>query len=287
MSISATLCGLLVALLRLIKRIPRRVIAFLWLIPLLRMCCPVGLSGKYSLMSLLTRLSSKEIMLGKFDFSTINHVTAAESYFPLSYKTTVLQNIFQVAGAIWLAVSAVLLIFATISYYRAMKETERAKHDNGNIYYSAHILSPAVYGIFKPKILLPKSTDKKALPFILLHENMHIKRKDNLRRLFAAAVTCLHWFNPFCLLFLKLFFADSELACDEAVIARLNKKEQKQYALTVLSAAEHIAALTSPFGGAKTKTRITRILTYKKLTAVSSVYLLIFTAAVLYTLLMN
>lgn len=48
MSIAATICMVPVLLLRLIKKIPRRIFIWLWLVPFIRMCIPVGISSKYS-----------------------------------------------------------------------------------------------------------------------------------------------------------------------------------------------------------------------------------------------
>ena len=53
MSIIGSVAGLFVLLIRLIKALPRRFINLLWAIPLLRFCIPVGLGGRYGLMSLL------------------------------------------------------------------------------------------------------------------------------------------------------------------------------------------------------------------------------------------
>ena len=59
MSVAATVSGAVVLLLRLVKKIPRRVIAVLWAIPFLRLWVPVGIGGKFGLMTLLSRLRRK------------------------------------------------------------------------------------------------------------------------------------------------------------------------------------------------------------------------------------
>ena len=47
MSIIATFMGLLVLLIRRFKGIPRRILVFLWAVPFLRMCFPLGINSKY------------------------------------------------------------------------------------------------------------------------------------------------------------------------------------------------------------------------------------------------
>ena len=53
MSIAATICMVPVLLLRLIKKIPRRIFIWLWLVPFIRMCIPVGISSKYSIIFMI------------------------------------------------------------------------------------------------------------------------------------------------------------------------------------------------------------------------------------------
>ena len=61
MSVAGALSGAVVLLLRLVKKIPRRVIAVLWAIPFLRLWVPVGIGGKFGLMTLLSRFTTKTV----------------------------------------------------------------------------------------------------------------------------------------------------------------------------------------------------------------------------------
>lgn len=53
MSITASITGVLVMLIRSAKKFPKRLAVILWLIPFLRMTIPFGLNSQYNLMSLL------------------------------------------------------------------------------------------------------------------------------------------------------------------------------------------------------------------------------------------
>ncbi|MBO7548940.1 MAG: peptidase M56 BlaR1, partial [Clostridia bacterium] len=63
--------------------------------------------------------------------------------------------------------------------------------------------------------------------------------------------------------------------------------EKKEYALALVSCAEHKTLFVSAFGGARVRTRIERILSFKKMTAASAVLSAVLIAAIAYFLLTN
>lgn len=289
MSISASIAGVAVLFLSRLRRIPRRLVNCLWLVPFLRMWCPVGMNSKYSLMSLISRLTTKTVTVysGAADFSMTNHVMAADTYFPVTYKENLLENVFSVATVVWLVIALALLIAMVIVYAVTKSELKDAQHLYQNVYISDKITTPAVYGIIREKIILPKVYRADDLKFILLHEQTHIKRKDNLLRVIAIVTACVHWFNPLAWLFLKSFLANMELACDEAVLRRCKEHERKSYALVLLNCAESKSLYASAFGGAKVRVRIDRILSYKRLSILSAIGFAVLSVAVGYVLLTN
>jgi hypothetical protein len=52
-----------------------------------------------------------------------------------------------------------------------------------NIFLSERVQSPAVYGIIRPRIILPAYYAGIELKYVLQHERTHIRRCDNLWRL--------------------------------------------------------------------------------------------------------
>lgn len=275
MSITASVTGLVVLLIRAVHKIPRRVICCLWMIPYLRMVLPVGLNSPYSLMSLLSHFTTRSITIfaptDDIAFSMTNSVMAANSYFPVTYKVNLLERLFSVASAVWSIVLLAAVTVLAILYFSAIHEMKSSVHLRENIYLSEKIQSPAVYGILRPRIILPVSYAGKDIDPILMHERMHIRRADNLRRILAFLITGIHWFNPFAWLFLKLFLADTELACDECVISKYSSKQRKAYALSLLECQKSAAVFASAFGGAKIRTRIENILSFRKMTWISTV----------------
>lgn len=273
MSITASIAGGIVLLIRRIKRLPRRIAVLLWLIPFLRMSLPFGLDSPWSLLGLLSRLTTRSIVLyrsaGGISFSMLNSTQAADSYFPLIYRTELLERIFQIASIVWITAAAILLLTLAVCYGAALRGIRSARLLRDNIYLSDQVSSPVVCGVLWPKILLPASWADRDCTLPLLHETMHIRRKDNLWRILAVGITAVHWFNPLAWLFLRCFLSDLELACDECVLARLGPERAKDYALCLLNARERSTSVFCAFGGADIRTRIRHILSFRKLTWLS------------------
>lgn len=291
MSIAAAITGVIVMFVRLIKKIPRRFTVFLWVIPFFRMTIPLGLSSPYSLMSLLSRITTRTIVVYQpaddVSFSMMNCVMAADSYFPITYKVNILENIFTMASLIWVIVFLAITLMLAVIYFTTFREMKDAELLRDSIYLSDKITSPAVYGIIKPRIILPTAYADKDIELILLHEKMHIRRADNLWRVLAFLVVSAHWFNPLCWVFLRLFLTDIELSCDECVLVKLGDDRSKEYARSLLESKESANVFTSAFGGAKIRIRIENILSFKKLTWISLIVFLTLLTAIFYVLLTN
>ncbi len=297
MSISAAIVGIFVLLLSKIRRIPRRIVHLLWAIPLLRMWIPVGMKSRYSFLSIFTRITTKTVVVsvpvsvpvfdGRPFFTCMNSVRAVNGYFPLTYKVDLVEKVFQVAGIVWIAVAAALLVGVLIFYRLSLWEIEDARPLRDNIYLSDKVTTPAVYGIFRSRIVLPREYEPDELKFILLHENAHIRRRDNLWRMVAIVTACVHWFNPMSWLFLRAFLVNTELACDEAVLRSCGDAEKKNYASALLDQAESRSVYASAFGGAKLRVRIERILSYRKMSVFATVSFAILAVVIAYILLTN
>ena len=87
---------------------------------------------------------------------------------------------------------------------------------------SSDFPEPAVYGIRRPKLVLPKGvveafTDQE-LEAVLLHEVAHVRRRDNLVNLFQSWLGCVFWFHPVIWLINRQLLVEREGACDEEVL---------------------------------------------------------------------
>ncbi len=291
MSIAASICAIPIIFIRRIRKIPRRFFLWLWLIPFTRMSIPIGISSDFGIMALLSKITTKTVTIYEFGdnkaLTMMNHIMGATEYFPITYKYNILENLFEVASIIWLSVALTAIIFLFTIYAVTLKEMKNTCHFKDNIYFSDKINSPAVYGIFKPKIILPSEYEDRELKYVLLHENAHIKRRDNLIRLVAFIIACIHWFNPLLWLVLKMLYSDIELACDEKALTGCSENERKEYARSLLYAVEKASIFAAAFGGAKVKTRIENILSYKKISLFSIISFSILVITIAYVLLTN
>lgn len=291
MSITAALTGILVMLVRMIKKMPRRIMVFLWLVPFLRMTVPLGLNSPYSLMTLISKITTKTIVVFQptedISFSMMNSVMAANTYFPITYKVNILDDIFGVASVIWIIVSLAILLMLIIIYFTTIHEIKDSTHLKDNIYLSEKVTSPAVYGIIRPKIILPLSYKDKDIELIIQHEKTHIRGLDNLWRMIAFMVVAVHWFNPLAWMFLRALLADLELSCDERVLVKLGTDRSKEYATALLECRQGPTVFASAFGGARIRTRIENVLSFRKLTWISLVAFVALIGIIFYVLLTN
>lgn len=329
MSIFGGLLCLIVLVLRRIPWFPRFFVYGLWALPLVRLICPVGLTGRYNLMGQLVRLGVRRVpaswILGEWageaqylsgangtllassysPLTMMNYTQIARSYSPIVYEgqegnalllpamqkfvvteSFPLQKVMETAALIWLIVAVCLILGALLLYRFSLSEGRLAEEAQG-YYVSDRVKVPAVYGIFRCRIVLPSHVRQEDIPYILLHERVHLQRRDNLWRCLAVLVCCVHWFNPICWLSLRCFFADMELACDAAAVHIMTSEQRKAYAHAVLNTAQDSSLFASAFGGAKVSLRIRNLLSYRKLTAFSTVAFALLFAVVAYVLVTN
>lgn len=61
-----------------------------------------------------------------------------------------------------------------------------------------------------PKIYIPSNIDESEKEYIVLHEKIHIKHKDNYIKTAAYIILAIHWFNPFVRAAYTMFSEDIE-----------------------------------------------------------------------------
>jgi hypothetical protein len=138
----------------------------------------------------------------------------------------------------------------------------------GNIYESDQIDTAFVCGFIKPRIYVPVGVEEADLPYILEHEETHIRRKDYLIKPLAFLVLILHWFNPLVWWSFSLMSRDMEMSCDECVLNRLGKGVKAAYSgsLLSLSVSRSAPLLAHPlaFGESNVKARIKNVINYQQ-----------------------
>ena len=87
---------------------------------------------------------------------------------------------------------------------------------------SVQVPTPMTGGPLRPVILLPASARKWTSgrrEAVVLHEMVHVRRRDALWRFVGGAVVALYWFHPLIWLASRLAAAARERSCDEEVLA--------------------------------------------------------------------
>jgi TonB family protein len=131
---------------------------------------------------------------------------------------------------------------------------------------SSQRVEPGVIGVWKPVVILPENlagylTDAE-LEAAIMHELIHIIRRDNLVGNLHMLLCCLLWFHPFVWLIDQQLLAEREQSCDEEVI--LASGSSKAYASSILKVCRFCLVWKVPgissITGSNLKRRIERIM---------------------------
>ena len=150
-----------------------------------------------------------------------------------------------------------------------------------NIFETDKIHTAFVCGFILPKIYLPINVAPDSLPYILEHEETHIRRRDYLIKPFAFLALTIHWFNPMMWLSFVHMSKDMEMSCDESVLRKFGGEIKGDYTRSLLTFSEIRSGFPaiSPlaFGESNIKTRIKNVMSFKKPTP----WIIIFALAII------
>jgi beta-lactamase regulating signal transducer with metallopeptidase domain len=132
---------------------------------------------------------------------------------------------------------------------------------------SQSALEPGIVGIFRPVLLLPEGIHERLtadqLKAILVHEQCHVRRRDNLAAAVHMIVETLFWFHPLVWWIERRLVDERERACDEEVLRVTG--EPQTYAEGILNVCkfykESSLVCVSGVTGSNLKTRIEEIMT--------------------------
>ncbi|MFJ7913769.1 MULTISPECIES: M56 family metallopeptidase [unclassified Lysinibacillus] len=128
-----------------------------------------------------------------------------------------------------------------------MKVLERCKKEMQittkiSLYVSPYTSTPFLYGIFKPKIILPNiEFTTEELQYIFYHELCHWKRHDTWLKYLILFINAIHWFNPLVYYFRNDIDRFCELSCDESVTKSMNNDERRRYGRLLLKVLWSVA----------------------------------------------
>ena len=141
------------------------------------------------------------------------------------------------------------------------------------LYRSGAVTTPLLLGLFCPVIVLPdRAYTPEMLDGILRHELTHYRRGDLFVKWFAAAVFCVHWFNPLVYLFRGEIDRACELSCDARLLRDMDVHEKQCYGELLLTLAadkpkplpRRVVAVSFATEKRNLKERLIQIMTFKK-----------------------
>ena len=304
MSIAAAWMILVVMVLRLLlKRAPKWVNLVLWGLVGLRLVCPFVPESRFSLMPKLPILSGYLYgnMIGNpagnaFRADTLqtgtnfsNNISQVALDGSMGAARSGMGGVFGITGSgirafgtgvwriperllstfsiLWLTGVILFTGYAVYSYVRVRRQIAEAMWLRENLWICDEVKSPFILGLRKPKIYLSSSMDEVLYPYVIAHEQAHLKRGDQWWKPLGFLILAIHWFNPFVWAAYILFCNDLELACDESAVKKLNAQERKDYSYALLSCSMQRRLVTVcplAFGEVGVKKRVKEILNYKK-----------------------
>lgn len=259
MSIAASWLILAVVLLRVVlKKAPKWIHVLLWGIVAFRLICPFSFESALSLIPSAETISPEimmdwtpEISTGVSSIDKVVNPIITDTFAPEPIASAnPLQLLIPLLAIVWAIGIIAMLVYATVSYFRLQKKVCASLSVRDNIWICDDIQTPFILGCFKPSIYIPSGTDEAQLPYIIAHENAHLKRCDHF--VWIAYI---------------LLCRDIELACDEKVIRELNQNESISYSEALLSCSVNrrtVMVCPLAFGEVGVKERVKNVLNYKK-----------------------
>ena len=127
------------------------------------------------------------------------------------------------------------------------------------IYITPRNITPFIYGIFHPVIVLPDSVhSKEELFYILSHETAHYYNHHTLYKFLCSLLEVIYFWNPLVKIFVKEINRIIEISVDSKVIAPLEPLGRLDYSKSLTSMARTLAekkttpAFTATYNPAKT-----------------------------------
>ena len=270
------------------NRVPKRMLYALWLVVLLKLCLPGTLVSLPVLpaedAAVPAQSAERPVQTAPVIQRPAQTVTkpqtpaqqpvspVQETAKPAAMPLTTAQ-ILQIA---WFSGSALLglWLFGAWAVFTIRLHRDRrfvGKRGGTCIYVSDAVKSPCLAGLIPAVYLTEDVLQADEAELILRHELTHLRHLDFLWSLCRTATVTVYWWNPFIWLAAICSKRDAELACDEAVAAKLPESKRLAYARAILAQAPRKTAALS-LAGPPVKERIL-FLTKKQRTSVLCVIL--------------
>lgn len=144
---------------------------------------------------------------------------------------------FLICTAVWFLGMAAMIAYGLISYLGLRKKLSVSLRQDGCIYICDEISSPFILGLFRPRIYLPSGLSQAAKPYVLAHEQAHLRHRDAWWKFLGLLLLSVYWFHPLIWAAYSLFCRDLEMACDERAVKGMDDRQRKDYACALLLCA--------------------------------------------------
>lgn len=263
----------------LLSHSPRKLTCALWALVAIRLICPVTIESAFSMIPTAEPVK-QEVFYQATDFVFEGISNNEEA--PNKENLTELQGLnfglttdslvakhtdpLTIAAIVWGIGMIGMLTYTILGSIMMERRLAASICISSNIYTCDYIDGPFIFGFFRPKMYLPSSLKAEEIPYVLAHEEAHLKRKDYWWKPLGFLILSIYWFNPVMWIAYKFFCRDIELACDEQVIRDLDHSEKAAYSRTLLrySGPGVVAVGPLAFGEKDVKHRIKNVLRYKK-----------------------
>ena len=270
------------------NRVPKRMLYALWLVVLLKLCLPGTLvslpvlpaeDAAVPAQSAERPVQTAPVIQRPAQTVTKPQTPAQQPVSPAhetakpAAKPLATAQILQI---VWFSGSALLglWLFGAWAVFTIRLHRDRrflGKRGGTCIYVSGAVKSPCLAGLIPAVYLTEDVLQADEAELILRHELTHLRHLDFLWSLCRTAAVTVYWWNPFIWLAAICSKRDAELACDEAVAAKLPENKRLAYARAILAQAPRKTAALS-LAGPPVKERIL-FLTKKQRTSVLCVIL--------------
>ena len=276
LSLSAGWLVLVVLALRLVfRKAPRWIFCLLWGLVALRLACPFSVESALSLLpsaqvvpteSLHT--AAPQIHTGIPAVNSAVNPVLAETLAPAAGSGTgPVWAASVVLSRLWLAGAVLMALYALGSWLLLRRRLRTATRLRDNIRQSEWVETPFVLGVLRPAVYLPYRVGETELPYVIAHEEAHIRRRDHWWKPLGFALLAVYWFHPLLWLAYWLLCRDIEGACDEKVIREMGVEDRRGYAAALLRWSVRpgrIAACPLAFGEVGVKKRVKAVMGYKR-----------------------
>lgn len=248
--ISVSLLIVVVLLVRTVFRnqVPKRLLYALWIVVLVKLLLP-------------GTILSLPVLPAQSQAAPTQTATAAQTETPAAQQPTSTQPtppqplpqlaaaaranaaawnptlVFQTVWAVGSGALAIWMALTWVSFNLRLRRTRRKLVQWGrvSIYVSTAVKAPCLAGFLPAVYLTEDAARSKEIELIVQHELTHLRHLDFFWSACGTLAVIAYWWNPLIWIAAVCAKRDAELACDEAVAAKLDPPARLAYARTILA----------------------------------------------------